>query len=113
MAAKTRMLGVKNCAKRMPSRSASRDPPWSELNSSRNISGKAMVKNAENGFRQNSRFWYQNWRASRVRAPGGRPRVALATGPASALAAVSAIGDLLGGDGPCVAGELQVDVLQG
>src|SRR6266508_6720523 len=70
------------------------------------------VKNAENGFRQNSRFWYQNWRASRDRAPGRRPRIALAAGLAAALAAVSAIGDLLGGDGLGVAGELQVDVLQ-
>src|SRR6266498_3463490 len=113
MAANTRMLGVKNCAKRMPPRSVNRDPPWSELNSSRNIIGKAMVKNAENGFRQNSRFWYQNWRASRDRAPGRRPRIALAAGLAAALAAVSAIGDLLGGDGLGVAGELQVDVLQG
>src|SRR6266536_4441697 len=113
MAAKTRMLGVKNCAKRMPSRSASRDPPWSELNSSRNISGKAMVNNAENGFRQNSRFWYQNWRASRGRAPGLRPRVALAADPAAVVAAASAIGDLLGGDGIGVAGELQVHVLEG
>src|SRR6266487_3094654 len=80
---------------------------------SRNISGNAMVKNAENGFRQNSRFWYQNWRASRDRAPGLRPRVALAAEPAAVLAAVSAIGGLLGGDGIGVAGELEVDVLEG
>src|SRR6266536_737578 len=82
--ATARMLGVKNCAKRMPPRSVNRDPPWSELNSSRNIIGKAMVKNAENGFRQNIRFWYQNWRASRDRAPGSRPRIALAAGVAAA-----------------------------
>src|SRR5215218_2456491 len=69
-------------------------PPFREPNSSRNITGKASEKKAENGLRRNSLFWARNCRHSSDRSDG-RP------------IAWSGMGQLLG------AGEPQVDVLQG
>src|SRR4029453_6766455 len=75
--------------------SSMRPPPLSEPNSSRNITGKASEKKAENGLRRNSLFWARNWRQSRPRSDG-RP-----------AGRRSGMGQLLGG-----AGEPEVDVLQ-
>src|SRR5215212_4027111 len=76
--------------------SGMRPLPLSEPNSSRNITGKASEKKAENGLRRNSLFWARTWRQSRPRSEGW---------PAPGR---SGMGQLLGG-----AGEPQVDVLQG
>src|SRR5215216_2105935 len=69
--------------------------PLREPNSSRNITGKAREKKAENGLRRNSLFWARTWRQSRPRS-AGRPS-----------AGRSGMGQLLLG-----AGELEVDVLK-
>src|SRR4029453_5993214 len=50
--------------------SAIRPPPFREPNSSRNITGKASEKKAENGLRRNSLFWARNCRHSRDGADG-------------------------------------------
>src|SRR4029450_8891359 len=76
--------------------SAIRPPPFREPNSSRNITGKASEKKAENGLRRNSLFWARNWRHSSDRSDGR-----------AAMVAGSGIGQLLG------AGEPEVDVLEG
>src|ERR687887_250887 len=82
----------------MPPSSGSRWLPFSEPNSSRNISGKASEKNAENGLRRNSLFWFRSWRSS--------------SGPVAGWPAVarSAMGHLRVLVDP--AGEPQVHVLQ-
>src|SRR5215213_10486084 len=76
--------------------SAIRPPPFREPNSSRNITGKASEKKAENGLRRNSLFWARNWRHSSPRSDG---RAATTVGS-------SGMGQLLG------AGEPQVHVLE-
>src|SRR4029453_15060315 len=50
--------------------SAIRPPPFREPNSSRNITGKASEKKAENGLRRNSLFWARNCRHSSDGADG-------------------------------------------
>src|SRR5688500_6048061 len=75
--------------------SSMRPPPLREPNSSRNITGKASEKKAEDGWRRNSLFWARTWRQSRPRSDG-RP-----------WGRRSGTGRLLG------AGELEVDVLEG
>src|SRR4029450_11816574 len=75
--------------------SSMRPPPLREPNSSRNITGKASEKKAENGLRRNSLFWARNWRQSRA-GSDGRPS-----------AGRSDTDRLL------VAGQPEVDVLQG
>src|SRR4029453_18719524 len=70
--------------------SAIRPPPLREPNSSRNITGKASEKKAENGLRRNSLFWARNCRHSRDGADGrvgrggagGAPRAAAGGGGA-------------------------------
>src|SRR5918996_6628074 len=75
--------------------SSIRPPPFREPNSSRNITGKASEKKAENGLRRNSLFWARTWRQSRDRSDG-RPSAGRS-----------------GMDRLLVAGQLEVDVLQG
>src|SRR5215211_8995545 len=76
--------------------SAIRPPPFRDPNSSRNITGKASEKKAENGLRRNSLFWARNWRHSSDRSDGR----------AATVAAESGMGQLLG------TGEPQVHVLE-
>src|SRR5215218_1027266 len=76
--------------------SSMRPPPLREPNSSRNITGKASEKKAENGLRRNSLFWARTWRQSSPRSDG-RP---------AAVTAGSGMGRLRG------VGQPEVDVLQ-
>src|SRR5215217_8081880 len=78
--------------------SSMRPPPLREPNSSRNITGKASEKKAENGLRRNSLFWARIWRQSSPRSDG-RPSV-------TAVAAGSGMGGLRD------VGQPEVDVLQ-
>src|SRR6266545_3266423 len=84
----------------MPPSSGIRWLPFSEPNSSRNISGKASEKKAENGLRRNSLFWWRNCRRSNGPVAGWPPACRR-----------SVMDDLRGTFG--APGELQVDVLQG
>src|SRR5688500_940825 len=75
--------------------SSMRPPPLREPNSSKNITGKASEKKAENGLRRNSLFWARTWRQSRARSDGR---------PAGRGSGMGRLRD---------AGELEVDVLEG
>src|SRR5215204_4215903 len=85
-----------------------RPPPFREPNNSRNITGKASEKKAENGLRRNSLFWARNCRQSRDGSDGrpGGVRGTAGVVPRS-IRGRSGMGQLLG------AGEPQVHVLEG
>ena len=65
----------------MPPRASSVWPEFSDPSSSRNMSGKASEKKAENGLRRNSLFWWRTWRSSSGPVAGRLPvRVWVLTG---------------------------------